>query len=217
MISRQRKNAIRTAIAITLLGSAAAMANELSDGVKVDKNLRTLDAAYGFTTSVICATTDPQAPGTPSIDADTGTFLVGGEAVNFTGGGVMTFTRDGKVTLLAPGTQLETNKIIPGGVPFTTSITGTCAGNYNIQFDKTSGNTLNASYNCVLDVPTRGLKINVGPIIWAAHIGPFANEIHGVATQNVQTIQVALRANGQVVAEEQRICEQTVALDKLFL
>lgn len=212
MISRQRKSAIRAAIAVALMGSACAVAEDLQDNV-----LHTLNAAYGFTTQVICATTDPQPPGTASIDPNTGVFNVAGEAVNFTGGGVMTFTRDGKVTLLAPGVMLETKKIVPGGVPFTNSISGDCAGTYDITFDKTSGNTLNASYNCVLSAPTVGLKINVGPIIWNAHIGPFAHEIHGVAQPNVQTIQVALLSNGQVLAEEQRICEQTVALDKLFL
>ena len=212
MMSRQRKSALRAAIAVTLIGSAYALADE----VQPDKQSHTLNAAYGFTTSVICVATPPAPPGTQSIDPNTGAFLFGGEAVDATGGGTMTFKKDGTMTLEAPGNQLRRDKIFPGGIPFVDSIAGSCTGTYNITNDPKNGRHLIASYSCSLDEPTVDLKVAVGPVTWDAHIGPSANELHGFGPLNIQTIHAVRRSTGETLSEQQRICIQTVALDKLY-
>jgi hypothetical protein len=212
MISRQRKSAIRVAIAVALMGSAYALADE----VQSEKQLHTLNAAYGFTTSVICVATPPEPPGTQAIDPSTLAFPFGGEADDATGGGTMTFKKDGTMTLEAPGNQLRRDKIVPGGVPFVNSIAGSCTGTYNITDDPKNGEHLIASYSCSLDEPTVDLKVAVGPVTWDAHIGPHANELHGFGPLNIQTIHAVQRSTGQALFDEQRICIQTVALDKLY-
>jgi hypothetical protein len=170
-----------------------------------------LSGDYGLVTQVSCAYSDPRSPGVASIDPTTGTFLVGGQPINLSGMGIMTFSPDGKLTLNASGAQFATTDILAGHAPFLDGFDSNCSGNYTI----TAGSQLSLSFTCAITAPSLAVKLVVGPVKWDGFIGPHREVIHLNGEQNVQTITISLVSSGAVVQEEQRICMQTSSLDKL--
>ncbi|WLQ15804.1 hypothetical protein O5O45_07745 [Hahella aquimaris] len=170
---------------------------------------RYFEAEFGFTTDQTCVRSLPQAPGTVSIDPDTRQLLVDAQIVDMSGYGVMTFSRDGTMTLeQAAAGELNKSNLASGDFPIQTGFSPYCEGTYELKKD----NQIAVAFNCVIDVPAQSATIHAGPVYADGYLTRGGRGMTLNLQQNIQTLTVDLPGTS---IEFQRMCLQRFALEKI--
>jgi len=166
---------------------------------------------YGFTLTQSCVRTPFQPVPAAGFDPVTHRLLVDGELINTVGSGVMHFAKDGAVTVDSTTvTEISASQLLAGALPVSTPTQFTCAGNFTLQGDR----RLAVSLAC--DVPSGrpGVKVTVQPLDFAGFIGVGARAIDMSSNSGgLHTVTVAV--GGTPVQQRERICLQSMKLDKL--
>ncbi|MDG9670986.1 hypothetical protein ONV78_24815 [Hahella sp. CR1] len=194
-----------------LAGLSAGAANVYADSDSYGERHRHryFEAEFGFTTDQTCVRSLPQAPGTVSIDPDTRQLLVDAQVVDMSGTGVMTFSKDGTMTL-EQGFASEMNKgnLSVGAMPIQDGFSPYCEGTYELK----AQNRISVAFNCIIDVPAQGATIHAGPVFADGFIARGGRSMSLNLKQNVQTLTVDLP---ETSIEFQRMCLQRFALEKI--
>jgi hypothetical protein len=190
------------------MGSMYASANDDDSG---DADAGTLAGDYGFTTTLTCVRTPFQRPPAAGFDPSTHRLLVDGEVINAVGSGIMRFAKDGAVSI-EDGvlTEILANQISAGQIPVAPRTEFTCSGSYIVQ--PTSRVAATLSCNALVDQP--GVSVTLAPFEFEGFVGRGKRSISlSSVTGSTQTVSVSVARD--VVEQRERICIQSLTLDKL--
>ena len=181
------------------------------DGLHRGPSANRLQGDYGLTTKESCVRTPFQAPTVPGFDASTNQLLVGADAADAVGSGVMHFSPDGTVSVNVVGTELEINQLAAGDIPVSVGVTYECDGTYELQ----SGDQAAVTFpSCKVSSKRPGVTVTVGPLNLTGYIA------EDRATMNLSEVNgtietVAVSAGGSVVQQRQRICVASFGLSAI--
>jgi hypothetical protein len=176
-----------------------------------DDHATYLRGEYGFTTLQNCVRTPFLPPTVAGFEPSTGKLLVNGEVAEAIGSGIMRFAKDGTVSVTARGTEVQENQISAGQIPVVPGTEYTCSGTYDLTSDNQLAVTLPA---CVVKSSSPSVTITVGPLEFEGYVG--RNRGAGnlsMLKANIQTVAVSVAGN--VVQKRERICIQSLSLNKL--
>jgi len=208
------KSGLKTAIGsmsmmVMSLCGLQAVAHDGDDN-KTD-SARHLQGDYGLNAQYSCVRTPFQPPSAHGFDRVTGQLLSGASVAHAAGAGVMSFSKDGTVSVDLTGIELDASKVQPGDVPVSPGIQYGCTGTYSF----TSDGRISLSFpSCNVTPPRPGLTVTVGPLELTGFVGHekdamVLSEVKG----NVET--VAVSAGATVLSQRERICTGTFSLDKI--
>ena len=191
-------------IATLVLGVPYALARD-------DESAEFLSGEYGFTTLQNCVRTPFLPAAVSGFDPNTHQLLVNGEVAEAVGSGVMQFAKDGTVTVTAGGTEVQENQISAGQTPVVPGTEYTCSGTYAVEPTNEVTVTLPS---CVVKTNSPGVTVTVGPLEFEGYVGKDRRSINlSLLKANIQTVAVSVAGN--VVQKRERICIQSLSLDKL--
>jgi hypothetical protein len=215
MNSNHPKATLHTvAVALLTLMAVAprAQAQTLGGLIKPPVNFLTVKARYGLTTVQNCVRTPFAPPTTQGIDPATGKLLTDGEAAVATGSGVMQFNLNGTVTASILGAELAQGNLVPGLAPLSTGIKYNCSGTYKTQIDQ----SLTVKFpSCTVTTANPNVVVTVAPLELSGYVGGAGRDITLTQLDSaVQTVAVSDTA-GRVLQARQRVCVQSMSLNKL--
>ncbi len=202
------------AVAGALLLSAAlagiAIAKEQPKGNAQPSAARILHGAYGFSLSQTCVRTPFQAPPASGFNPATKQLNVNGEFVSGFGSGVLRFERNGVATIEnALITEISASQTSAGQSPVSPGTKFGCAGNYNVQPD----GKLTVVLSCEATPPAPGLRVIIEPVEFEGFVG--AGRSINLGTFKRDLSEVTVYSGATAVQQRQRICLQSLNLDKL--
>ncbi|MGH8760648.1 MAG: hypothetical protein ACREVW_14240 [Burkholderiales bacterium] len=207
-MSRRTNSGIR----IALMTAAALVVGLPPHAQAGDRVAEPLRGEYGFTTQQNCVRTPFLPPGVSGFDPSTLQLLVDGEVAEAVGSGVMHFRKNGSVTVAAGGTDVLENQISTGQMPVVPGTEYTCSGTYAVAPNKQQ---VTVTFPlCVVKTNSPGVTVTVGPLEFEGYVGTKRRAINlSMLNGNIQTVTIAV--GGSVVEQRERICTQTLTLDKL--
>lgn len=207
-----RMNALRACAAIisTLVVLPSAFA---SDELEQDSLLsaRSLRGSYGFSLSQSCVRTPFQVPPAAGFDPTTRQLLVDAELVSGFGTGQLEFAKDGVVTLEDGHlTEITANLLAAGSKPVSDGTRFGCKGSYSVQ----PGGKVGVSLSCNVVVPQPGPTVTLQPLNFEGFIAGDKRSIN-LSTVKPEVHTVMVSNGGIVLQQRERICLQSMILDKL--
>jgi hypothetical protein len=200
-----------TGLCVALMTGAALAVTAPYALAAQDEDSDFLRGEYGFTTTQNCVRTAFLPPAALGFDPNTLQLLVSGEVAQAAGSGVMEFSKQGTVTVTAGGTEVVESQLAIGQAPVIPGTEYTCTGNYVMYPD--SQVTLSFP-SCVVKNNMPGVTVTVGPLELEGYVGKNKNAISlSSLAANIQT--VAVFAAGTLLQKRERICTQSLSLNKL--
>jgi len=192
--------------AACMLAAAGALAGDDDEA-----GTHALRGDYGFTLTQACVRTPFQRPPAAGFDSATHQLLVNAEAISAIGAGIMRFAKDGGVTVEdAAVSEVQLNQIAAGQVPVAPKTEFDCTGSYVLQ----PQNKIAVTLSCNAHVSQPGVTVTVAPFEFVGFLNHRGRVTSLSSVEgNLQTVTVA--AGGQPVQQRQRICAQSLVLDKL--
>lgn len=170
---------------------------------------RVLTGSYGFSLSQTCVRTPFAAPGTQGIDPVTKQLKVDGEFVSGFGSGTFEFDKDGTVQLKnGLITEISAAQTAAGRSPVTPGTQFSCDGDYTLAAD----GKLALVMVCETLPPGPGLRVLLEPIVFEGFVGNGRAINLGTYKRDIHTVTVY--AGGNPVQQRQRMCLQSLNLDK---
>jgi len=195
--------------------SMLALATSAFAGDEIEQSghaqLRSLRGAYGFSLTQSCVRTPFQPAPATGFDPTTQQLLVDGELVSGFGTGKLRFAKDGVVTLEDGHlTEITANQLSAGSKPVSSGTRFNCKGNYSVQ----PGGKLSVSLSCDVVVPQPGPSVVLRPLKFEGFVGEDKRSINlSTVTPEVHTVTVSNA--GVILQQRERICLQSMILDKL--
>ena len=170
---------------------------------------RALSGTYGFSLSQTCVRTPFAAPGTQGIDPVTKQLKVDGEFVSGFGTGAFEFDKNGTVQLKnGLITEISAAQTAAGRSPVTPGTQFSCDGDYTLAAD----GKLELVMVCETLPPGPGLRVLLEPIVFEGFVGNGRAINLGTYKRDIHTVTVY--AGGNPVQQRQRMCLQSLSLDK---
>ncbi len=197
---------------LSLLASTSVFASHNHNNVDMQKRMtqENMIGTWGFTTMQTCSRSKPEAPGSVSIDPVTRAFNTNVDIVGMAGSGNFVFNRDGTMSLeTAAAGELDQSKVLVGNTPVSDGFFPTCKGVFNIV----GKNQFSVEFNCVIDVPSKGIVIHAGPVKANGFVSSWGDSLTINLEQNVQTM--TLLKSGNSFLQYQRVCLQNFNAHKV--
>jgi hypothetical protein len=194
-----------------LLGIASSHASDGHGDQLGEAESRPLKGSYGFSLTQSCVRTPFQTPPAAGFDPVTHQLLVDGEVINSAGLGVLRFLRDGQVTV-EDGflSELTTSPVSAGQTPVSAGTRFICTGSHT----QAAGGKVTVSLSCTVVGTPPGQTVTLNPLNFAGFVGQDRQSINLTSAQNeVHTVTISV--GGTVVKQRERICLQSMKLDKL--
>jgi hypothetical protein len=208
--AKKERVAIWTA-GVMLLGISGSYASDGRADQPGEAEGRTLNGAYGFSLTQSCVRTPFQTPPAAGFDPVTHQLLVDGEVINSAGLGVLRFLREGQVTVEDGSlAELTTSAVLPGQTPVSTPTKFVCTGTHA----QAGGGKLTVSLSCTVLGTPPGQTVTLNPLNFAGFVNRDRQSINLTSAQN-EVHTVTISAGGTVVRQRERICLQSMKLDKL--
>lgn len=208
-----KTNALRACAAIisTLVVMPGAFASDELEQQESQFSARSLRGAYGFSLSQSCVRAPFQVPPAAGFDPITRQLLVDAELVSGFGTGQLKFARDGVVTLEEGHlTEITANQLTAGSKPVSDGTRFGCKGTYSVQ----PSGKLGVSLSCNVVVPQPGPTVTLQPLNFEGFIAADKRSIN-LSTVKPEVHTVTVSNGGVVLQQRERICLQSMILDKL--
>jgi len=174
-------------------------------------NSRSLRGAYGFSLTQSCVRTPFQPPPAAGFDLTTLQLLVDAELVSAFGTGKLRFAKDGVVTLEEGHlTEITANQLSAGSRPVSPGTLFNCTGSYSVQ----PGSRLGVSLSCNVVTSQPGPSVVLRPLNLEGFIGEDKRSLN-LSTVKPEVHTVTVSNGGVVLLQRERICLQSMILDKL--
>ena len=172
---------------------------------------RSLRGSYGFSLSQSCVRAPFQVPPAAGFDPTTRQLLVDAELVSGFGTGQLKFAKDGVVTLEDGHlTEITANLLSAGSKPVSDGTRFSCKGSYSAQ----PGSKLSVSLSCNVVVPQPGPTVTLQPLNFEGFVAEGGRSIN-LSTVKPEVHTVTVSNAGVVLQQRERICLQSMILDKL--
>jgi hypothetical protein len=208
-ITQQKRLAVWAGIA--LLGVGGSYASDGHTDQPGEAESRLLKGSYGFSLTQSCVRTPFQTPPAGGFDPVTHQLLVDGEVIDSAGLGVLRFLKDGQVTV-EDGflSELSTASVLAGQTPVSAGTQFVCTGSHA----EAAGGKVTVSLSCTVLGTPPGQTVTLNPLNFAGFVGRDRESINLTSAQNeLHTVTVSV--GGTVVKQRERICLQSMKLDKL--
>ena len=196
---------------VMLLGIGCSYASDGHADQSEEAESRALKGSYGFSLTQSCVRTPFQTPPVAGFDPVTHQLLVDGEVINSAGLGVLRFLRDGGVSV-EDGflTELSTAAVSAGQTPVSTGTKFVCTGSHG----QAAGGKMTLSLSCTVVGTPPGQTVTLNPLNFEGFVGQDRQSITLTSAQN-EVHSVTVSVGGTVVKQRERICLQSMKLDKL--
>jgi hypothetical protein len=211
----QDNNLLRAGVAIVSMLMPVALPTSAFAGDDLEQSsqssARFLRGAYGFSLSQSCVRAPFQPPPAAAFDPTTRQLLVDAELVSGFGAGQLKFAKDGVVTLEDGHlTEITANQLSAGSKPVSDGTRFSCTGSYSVQ----PGSKVGVSLSCNVVVPQPGPKVTLEPLNFEGFIAADRGSIN-LSTVKPEVHTVTVSNGGVVLQQRERICLQSMVLDKL--
>jgi hypothetical protein len=191
---------------LALLGSSA-FAHD--DGDQAPN--RAVRGTYGFSLTQSCVRTPFQPPPAGGFDLTTQQLLVDAELVSAFGTGKLKFAKDGVVSLEdGQITEITANQLSAGSRPVSAGTRFNCTGSHGVP---TPGK-LGVSLSCTVVTPQPGPVVELKPLNLEGYLSEDRQSL-SLTTVKPEVHTVTVSAGGAVLLRRERICLNSMVLDKL--
>lgn len=197
---------------MSAMGVSAADENAPQQGAYAHARLGQINGIYGLTTLQNCVRTPFLPPQSQGIDPVTRKLLIDGEAAVAVGSGTMQFLRDGRVLTSVLGSELAQSGLVAGVAPSSTGIRYQCTGTYKVKPDQ----SITVDFpSCTVSAANPNVVVTVAPLTLQGHVaaGRLGMQLT-LVDGGLQTVAVS-DPTGRVLQARQRLCVQTMSLDRL--
>jgi len=208
-ITKQERLAVWAGLVLLSIGCTYASDGHADQSEEAEG--RALKGSYGFSLTQSCVRTPFQTPPVAGFDPVTHALLTDGEVINSAGLGVLRFLRDGKV-VVEEGflTELATAAVSAGQTPVSAGTKFVCTGSHA----QSAGGKMALTLSCTVVGTPPGQTVTLNPLNFEGFIGQDRQSVNLTSAQNeVHTVTISV--GGTVVKQRERICLQSMKLDKL--